>query len=182
MPQAVTHILIPIILLSLFRDIFFQGKQREKFPLHYVLIGGLAGILPDLDIAIYYIFSFFGFTMKEMHRTFSHSIFFPLIFLVLGILFHLFKIRNKELGKHHLKIYVIFYVLTLGIIIHLILDAFLVGTILPLYPFSNFSFGLNLISYLPLNWQSSIIPVIDAGLLILWLIYLEVKHKVSDFI
>jgi hypothetical protein len=33
-----------------------------------------------------------------------------------------------------------------------------------------------------LQWQSTIIPTIDAVLLILWMIYLETKHKISDFI
>ncbi len=43
---------------------FVRGVQRlfcqkqKTFPLHYVLIGGIAGLLPDLDIAVFYIFSF----------------------------------------------------------------------------------------------------------------------------
>src|SRR4030067_3414559 len=100
MPQAVTHFLIPVILLELFRDFFV--KDKKAFPVHYVFIGGLAGLLPDLDIAVYYILSFFGFTLEEVHRTFSHNLFVPLIFVILGLLAYGFK--NKELGRHHLKL------------------------------------------------------------------------------
>ena len=76
MPQAVTHFLVVVILLELYREFFV--KKKKSFPVHYVFIGGLAGLLPDLDIAVYYALSFFGFTIQEVHRTFSHNLFFPL--------------------------------------------------------------------------------------------------------
>ena len=52
MPQAVTHILVPIILLSIIRDKIVSKNKKAHFPLHYVLIAGLAGGLPDIDILI----------------------------------------------------------------------------------------------------------------------------------
>jgi len=180
MVQAVTHILIPLILASLFRDWFFKGKKKEKFPLHYVLIAGIAGILPDLDIAVYYVLSFFGFTLSQVHRTFSHNLFIPLIFILLGFLFMGFK--NKGLGRHHLKLSGIFFAIAFGIIIHLLLDMTVAGFIMPLYPILTYSIGLNLINVFPIAWRNSIIPSIDAILLVLWIIYIEWKHKISDFI
>ena len=81
MPQAVSHVLIPVILLSLFRDYFIKDKSR--FPLHYVIIGGAAGLIPDIDMAVYYVLSFFGFTVQEIHRTFSHNIFVVILFILL---------------------------------------------------------------------------------------------------
>lgn len=176
MPHAVTHFLLTVILLELFRDLFF--KDKKLFPVHYVFIGGLAGLLPDLDIAIYYVLSFFGFTMQEVHRTFSHNLFFPLLFVILGLLFYKFK--NKELGEHHLKLKNIFFVIAFGIFIHLLLDSIISGGIMPFYPISNYSFGLNLIGLVPSPWQDTIMPTIDAVLLILWMIYLEMKHRISD--
>src|SRR4030042_1297117 len=175
MPNAVTHFLIPVILLELFRDFFV--KNKKSFPVHYVFIGGLAGLLPDFDVAFYYILSFFGFTIQEVHRTFSHNLFIPLIFVILALLFHKFK--NKELGEHHLKLKNIFLVIAFGIFIHLLLDAITDGSIMPLYPLSNFSIGLNLIKLIPIPviWQDRIIPSLDAILLILWMIHLEMKHK-----
>jgi membrane-bound metal-dependent hydrolase YbcI (DUF457 family) len=180
MVQAVTHVLVTIILLSIFRDVFFKGNKREKFPLHYVLIGGIAGILPDIDVAAYYILSFFGFTLNEVHRTFSHNIFVILLFILLGLLFMGFK--NKELGKHHLKLSNIFFVISFGVFMHLFLDALVAGVILPFYPFSSYYIGFNIIRFLPDAWESSFLPSLDAVLLVLWLVYMEVKHKVSDFI
>lgn len=178
MPHAVTHFLITVILLGLFRDFFV--KNKKTFPAHYLLIGGLAGLLPDLDVAVYYLLSFFGFTLQEIHRTFSHTLFFPLIFVLLAIIFHNFK--NKELGEHHLKLRNIFLVIAFGIFVHLLLDAVLSGGIMPLYPFFNYPLGLNLISFFPPLWQGTIMPIIDAILLVLWMVYLELTHKISKFI
>jgi membrane-bound metal-dependent hydrolase YbcI (DUF457 family) len=178
MPQAVTHFLIPVILLEIFRD--FIIKDKKSFSIQYVFIGGLAGLLPDLDIAAYYLLSFFGFTINEIHRTFSHNLFFPLIFVILGLVFYNFK--GKRLGKHHLKLRNIFFVIAFGIFIHLFLDATVSGVIMPLYPLFDFSFGLNLIGLLPALWQGTIMPTLDAIILILWMIYIEIKHKISDII
>jgi membrane-bound metal-dependent hydrolase YbcI (DUF457 family) len=176
MPQAVTHFLIPVILLELFRDYFVRDKK--SFPVHYIFIGGLAGLLPDLDVAVYYILSFLGFTLEEVHRTFSHNIFVPLFFVGLGFLFYGFK--NKELGKHHLKLNKIFFVIAFGVFIHLALDATVIGRIMPFYPLSHYSIGLDLLNYAPVPWQSTILPTLDAIFLVLWMIYLEVRHKISD--
>jgi len=103
-----------------------------------------------------------------------------LIFIVLALIFYKFK--NKELGRHHLKLGSIFLVIAFGIFIHLLLDATISGFVLPFYPISNYSIGLNLIALLPFPWQSTILPTLDAILLILWMIYLEAKHKISQFI
>ena len=69
-----------------------------------------------------------------------------------------------------------------GSFIHLILDAIFSGSIVPLYPISTFSIGLDLVSNFPEPLGSLFIPSIEAILLVLWLIYLELKHKISDFI
>lgn len=178
MPQAVTHILIPAILMNLFRDYFVRDKR--KFPLHYVLIAGLAGILPDFDLAVYYVLGFFGFGLNEIHRTFSHNVFIILFFILLGFIF--LKNNFKTFGKHRLKLSTIFFVISFGVFMHLFLDFLIIGEIVPFYPLSNYIIGLDLVSLLPVYWQESIIPVLDAALLIFWLIYIELKHKISNFI
>ncbi|MEK6892743.1 MAG: metal-dependent hydrolase, partial [Nanoarchaeota archaeon] len=81
MPQAVTHVLASAIAASVIRD--KNKKDKKKFPLHYVLISGLAGLLPDLDVIAFWVLYFFGFTIDEVHRSFTHTIFIPLIFLAL---------------------------------------------------------------------------------------------------
>jgi len=53
---------------------------------------------------------------------------------------------------------------------------------MPLYPFSQFAIGVNLFGYLPLSLEAIAAPCLDAGLMVFYLIYLEMKHKISDFI
>jgi membrane-bound metal-dependent hydrolase YbcI (DUF457 family) len=177
MPFAITHILIPIILLEIFRDYFV--KDKSKFPLRYVLIGGIAGILPDLDIGVFYILSFFNFTIEQVHRTFSHSLLLILIFLIPGII--VFLSGNRKLsGK--LKTGTILLIISFAFLTHIILDGLIAGQVMPLYPLSLTPIGLNLIQFFPLAWQDTIWQSIEAGLLVLWLIYLELRHKISAFL
>ena len=70
----------------------------------------------------------------------------------------------------------------LGTFIHLILDITLSGMIRPLYPFITIGYGINLVSYLPNPLDRIALPCLDAALLVLWLIYLEIRHKLSEFI
>lgn len=178
MPQAVTHILIALIIAELIRD--YLVKDKKKFPLHYVLIAGVAGLLPDIDVALYWILYFFRYTLSEVHRTFTHTIFLPALFLIFAGVF--WKVKIRELGKHHLKLHNIFLVVALGALIHLILDFVLSGVIRPLYPFFISEYGLNLVSFLPVPLNDIALPCLDAALLVLWLISIEVRHKISRFI
>jgi hypothetical protein len=174
MPHAVAHVLIVMILLELYREYC----SKKSFPLRYVLIGGLAGLLPDLDVAIFYALSFFGFGYFEVHRVFLHTLLIPLILMVLAVFSWNFK--SKILGKQNLKLRNIFLVIAFGVTMHILLDSIL-ASIVPLYPLSSYTIGLNLINFVPLVWRDTILPSIDAVLLVLWLIYLEAKHKISSF-
>jgi len=53
MPNVVTHFVLTAVIIAVIRDFYFKKKyvdnHRQIFPLHYVLIAGLAGILPDFD-------------------------------------------------------------------------------------------------------------------------------------
>lgn len=178
MPQALTHILVALIIGSLIRD--YVIKDKKKFPLHYVLIIGIAGALADFDIALYWVMHWFGADISEVHRTFTHNIFVPLVFLGLSLIS--WKLKNKTLGKHHLKLHTIFWAIAIGCFMHLLLDFILIGKIMPFYPFSSMSISLNLVNYLPYPLNNIFLPSIDAALLILWLVYIEWKHKISDFI
>lgn len=182
MPQAVTHILVPIFLLAIFRDLYIRRREKKRFPLHYVLIAGIGGVLPDIDIIISFILNIFG-NDAWIHKTFTHSIFFPLslfvLFLVLSPLNA--KARICNLGRHKLRLGLIFLSLSFGTLIHLILDTIFGDKSYLLYPFTQADFGLNIISYLPYNW-SLLMATLDGILLVLWIVYLEAKHKISDFI
>ncbi len=178
MPHAIFHIIFAIFIAEFIRE--YIVKDKKKFPLHYVFICGIAGALPDIDIAIFWILYFFGYTLPEIHRTFTHNLFFPLAFLLFA-LFSL-KFKNKNLGKRHMKLHLIFLFISLGIFIHLFLDSIISGYIMPLYPLSTFSIGINLIGYLPPTLNKLAEPCMDAGIFIFWLFWLEYKHKISDFI
>lgn len=184
MPYAVTHILVPIVLLSLFRDFYLKKRTKKKFPLHYVLIAGLGGVLPDIDFIFSAFLNLIGVGGWNIHRTFTHSLFFPLLFLVLFLVFYGVnaKARVCNLTRHKLKLNYIFLFVGIGCFIHILLDALVGVNVFFFYPFSNIDFGLNLIRYLPKDLQGLSMPLLDGSLLVIWIIYLELKHKISDFI
>lgn len=174
MPQAVTHILVPLVLADLYRDYI----AKKKFNLRYVLIAGLAGLLPDIDIALAWLLRLFSsINISDLHRTFTHSIWFPLLFL---ILFSITKNYNpKFFKKSKLKLHLVFLAIAFGTFVHLLLDAFLTNSLYILYPFSNYLFGLNLnLQY----FQGTFFAGLDAILLVIWLIHEELNHKISDYI
>lgn len=182
MPYAVTHILVPLIIVAIWRDYYLRNKDRRHFPLHYVLIAGIAGTIPDWDIGIFWILNLIGFSPDFfiVHKTYFHSLFIPIFFIILGGIFSSAKL--PQLGKHKLFPRTIFFMLAFGSFTHILLDAFLGEPFSPFYPFHEFVFGLDFTGYLPIGVQDLFYPTLDAVLLIFYLIYLEVKHKISDFI
>ena len=172
MPLAVTHILVPLVLVDIYRDYI----SKKKFNIRYVLIAGLAGLLPDIDILIGWFLNIFKyFDISQLHRTFTHTLFFPLAFL---ILFLLTKNYNpKIIKKQKLKLNYIFLATAFGILIHILLDALFSG---PIQIFPDVFFGFNLI---PLDsFQGTFFQGLDAIILVLWLIHEELKHRISDYI
>ncbi len=179
MPYAVTHILFPILLVAIFRDFI----SKKKFSLHYVLLAGLGGVLPDIDIPISMALSLLGSTALDLHKTFTHSIFFPIALFAIFLVLKPVKTKAHicNIGKHKLKLSNIFLVLALGALIHIILDLVFGSGAFLLYPLNNIDFSLNLFSYFPYSWNT-LAAVLDGILLVVWIIYLELKHKISDFI
>lgn len=172
MPLAVTHFIVTVAILTLLRDYF---SKKHYFPIHYVFLGGLAGLLPDIDIAVFWILSFFGYSFIE----FSHNLIFLFSFLVLSFAtknLKSFNFRNAKIHYHKFFLVVFFAVL-----IHLILDASIDGTVNLFYPFTTLEIGYNIIDLFPKNLQGLFFPTLDAILLILWISYLEWKHKISSF-
>ena len=179
MPYVVTHVLSAIIVIELFREFFI--KDNKKFPRYYILFAAIGGIIPDLDIAAYYILYFFGFTMQQLHRTFLHSIFIPLGLLLIGLFIYKTGIKSSKIRKRHMKLSTIFFILSIGTMIHLTLDAIIAGAIMPFYPLTNFSIAFNLINIIPEGLQNSFLEVLDATLLIFWVIWMEFKLKITDY-
>ena len=149
--------------------------------MQYVLIGGIAGVIPDLDIPLFWVMQYFGYTMEQIHRTFMHTIFIPIIFLILAGITHISV--KKRIGRNHLSITIILLLCAFGSLVHLILDATLAGYIRPLYPFSNVQVGTGFpFTVLPEHLAVFFLATLDGVLFILWILYLELKHKISDFI
>jgi membrane-bound metal-dependent hydrolase YbcI (DUF457 family) len=180
MPQAIMHVLVPLVLMALIRDWYNSKKGKKALSINYVLIAGLAGLIPDLDVAAYWVLYFSGYSLEEIHRTFAHTIFVPLIFLILFFIFS--RLKPIELGKRGLKLHLIFLMFAFGSFIHLVLDAIFISHIVPLYPLSGARIGLNLAGMFPAPLDRLFIPCLETAILVFWLIYLERKHKVSDFI
>ena len=176
MPQAVTHLLFPLVTGSWIKDWYENKKGAGTFSLVYALIAGIGGVLPDIDIAVFWVLHFFGFTLSQVHRTITHTLFFPLIFLAL------YFIIDKKIKWGKLRWDLIFLMLALGVLFHLILDAILSGSIVPFYPFASWALGLNLVGLLPEPLRGLALPTLDGALLVLWIVYLEWRHKISDFI
>jgi membrane-bound metal-dependent hydrolase YbcI (DUF457 family) len=184
MPYAVTHILVPIILVAIFRDFFLSKSAKINFPLHYVLIAGLGGALPDIDIPISMFLNLLGKTSWDIHRTFTHSISFAAIFLMLYLILIPVKkeARICNLTKHKLKLSIICLMLGIGILTHLFLDSLFGEVTYLFYPFITSGLGINLLSSFTKQIQDIILPTLDGILLVIWIVYLELKHKISDFI
>ena len=165
MPFAVTHVLLAIILVDLYRD--YITKYKKYFTLHTIFIAGVAGLLPDIDIPLNWLLNFFGSGIA--HGTITHTPLFGLIFLIPG----LFLWYQK---KHKTAMY--FFVVCFGILFHIILDLIFGVGILIFYPLSDFTFGLNI----AINFGRMASAGMDAIILLAWLWHEERKHKISDFI
>lgn len=168
MPQAVVHVLFTIIVLDLFRDHFL--KDKKKIPLHYIFIGGVAGLLPDIDVPLFWILNnFLGINVPWFHRIFTHTFLFIGIFLVLSLIFYGINKKWSEL----------FAIITFGVAFHLLLDWFFTGGIAPFYPFFSAAYGLNVFGMLKMPLAAE---GLEAIVLLWWLWHEEKTHKISDFI
>jgi membrane-bound metal-dependent hydrolase YbcI (DUF457 family) len=167
MPLAVMHVLVPIILLDIYRDYFMEKKSM--LPNHMLFLAGAAGLMVDLDLPLSILGSWLGLPIPA-HRILSHNIWIPLTFLALSLFFRYKK--SKMLWK-------IFLMFAIGTASHLLLDATLVGTIAPFYPVNEVMWGLNLVSS---KWTADFAASLDAILLLLWLSHEELKHKISDYL
>ena len=171
MPQAVVHVLFAIIALDLIRDHLI--KDKKKISLHYVFIGGVAGLLPDIDIPIYWLLkNVLGLNVPFFHRLFTHTIFFGMIFLAIAIAFY-------KPGRKVNKTSTLFAIVSFGIMLHILLDFIFLGTVMPFYPLSYNAVGLDLLTKTGFALASQ---GLEAIFLLWWLWHEEKTHKISDFI
>ncbi len=173
MPLAVTHVLVPIILLDFFRDRVMKGKIKKIITNRFIFLAGVAGLLPDLDLPLFTMLDLLGFQVGGNigHRLFFHNIWIPLSFLGFFALMHVLK--QKNFSK-------VFLILAFGFSIHVILDATIIGYVMPLFPLSTVEVGLNLSGLIPINGLTLMVSL-DALLLLFWLWHEEMGHKIKDY-
>jgi membrane-bound metal-dependent hydrolase YbcI (DUF457 family) len=165
MVQAVAHMLIPMIVVDLIRDHVLKVK-KHYLSNKYVLVAGVAGLLPDIDIVISILF----FHDLSIHRTFTHSIWVPIGLLIATLIFY--KMKKMSYFKFTLMALV-------GVSFHIFLDYVFTGWISLFIPLNSTLYGLNI---LPVSQAYLLYSSIDAVLLFFWLIHEELTHKLSDFI
>jgi membrane-bound metal-dependent hydrolase YbcI (DUF457 family) len=167
-------VLLTIIVLDIFRD--YKIKEHHKyFTLHTILIAGVAGLLPDIDVPLNWLLRFLHIESSIFtHGGLTHSVFFGLLFLIPG--FILWKSKRHKSATY-------FFVICYGILFHLFLDSVFGGggTDGPmlLYPLSTGIFKIGLLYMLPIN---DVFISLDAIILLLWLWHEEAKHKIKDYI
>ena len=163
MALAVTHLLVAIVILDFFRHYVFGLK---KFPRYLVVIGGIAGLAPDLDIPLGWIVHQITGKAVNYHGQFTHSLFFVVLFLMIGV------VRQYQKDKTGAAI---FYVIAAGWFIHLPLDCIFHGGNNFLWPISA------MLSFCPAWFTDLQAMSIDAILLVIWLVHEEVHKKIKDY-
>lgn len=182
--QAVTHFLVPALIVAAWRDFHLRKKQRELFPLHYVWIAGIAGIFPDFDFIIFLAAKVLGYSVSlaKIHQIYTHLLIIPLIILVFGMILSHRKLRVKICSRkgHRLDVGIIWIIIGFGYILHIFLDL-LDSMSSPFIPFSNIAFGLGLSSSLGIP---SVLfeAILDGVIFFVWISYLGIRHRIVDFI
>jgi len=164
MPFAVVHIIVAIAILGIVRHYFSSKKTLTP---RIILIGGIAGLLPDLDILLSWVYDILTRTTVDLHGLFLHSILFPILTLVVALT--LFLTKKKKLA-------VIFSVITFGLILHSSLDCLFGGVD------KNFLWPLKSTNSCPEWGLAGFAEELDAIFFVLWLGYLELRKKVKDYI
>jgi len=167
MPSAVVHVLLTIILIDIFRDYFLPKHHLKKFPRWMVLVGGIAGLLPDIDLPFTWIYNLIYGTDVMFHGGITHTFIIAVFFLIMAWLFYF---------KNYQKTALLFCLIFFGYAFHIMLDFFLLGgAYMPFWPFSSFTLPR---TSLTLDHMFGL----DAILLIFWLVHQEFKHKIKDYI
>ncbi len=185
MPLAVTHIMVPIIVMELFRD--FYPQIKEQFERKYVFLLGMAGILPDADVVIFNIANMIGAPFPESnlgHRILFHNVWLPLGFFVFYLIFRYLSMKNRKTMKKYSSFSKVFIIMFFGFVAHLLLDGILTGYVMPFYPISDYMMNWDIIGKLAAFTgipQLTILVSMDASLLMFWLWHQETEKHISDY-
>lgn len=173
MPLPVTHVLLTVILVDLYRD--YSARNSRFLSLHAVLIAGIAAVMPDADIALNWFLRLFGYRGTLFaHGGITHTPIAGLIFLIPAAILYM---RGKQ------KESIMFCAVCFGILMHIFLDWLIgggaVSGVMVFWPLSAFQTKLHLFLNEPIPHMKS---AATALILLGWLWHEEVRHKISGFI
>ena len=175
MPYAVTHVILTIVIADIYRDYF----AKKKFPMIYVLIAGIAGLLPDMDIPAGWIVNALLGTNYNFHRLFTHSLSYSIIFFSAAILFLSIKKESYKIARWkvpRVAIVMFFLAMSFGWFMHIFLDCSFSGdgylNFIPSFP----------LTFCPHPFTNDMLAGFDAIILILWLVHEQWKHEIKDYI
>jgi membrane-bound metal-dependent hydrolase YbcI (DUF457 family) len=166
MPNAVMHVILTIIVVDVFRDYFLPKQYLNKFPRWMVLFAGIAGLIPDIDMPISWVYDLITGSSFTFHGGISHSYIIAVVILFIAGFFY---------AKNQNTIALLFALLSFGYGFHITLDVVFLGTYMPFLPFSDYTFPSRGFSYEQMAG-------FDALLLVAWLVHEEIKHKLTDYI
>ncbi|MBI4182044.1 MAG: metal-dependent hydrolase [Candidatus Aenigmarchaeota archaeon] len=171
MPYAVTHILVPIIILDLLKK---RRAWKGKISLHTIFVAGVFGLVPDLDIALEFLLYGIG-NPADLHRTFTHSFSIPFVLAVIALLLWRSGRARKQAA--------FLGVAAFGWALHVFLDILSGGVVTPFVPFSSWGIEVGILvnEAQPLQLQTSILAALDAVVFLVWLWHEEKYKKLKDF-
>ena len=174
MPYAAAHVILTIVIADIYRDYF----AKKKFPMIYVLVAGIAGLIPDLDIPAGWLLNLIFGTDYYFHRLYTHSLSYAILFFLIGVIFLSLKKKIYKIGNWNVpkQAFVMFFLaLAFGWLMHIFLDCALAA-----------DGYLNLIPSIPLTFcphpfSNNVLAGFDAVILVLWLIHEQWKHDIKDY-
>lgn len=159
MPMPATHIIFNCAIFYPFRK--YLGK-------YWLVFAILSGMLADLDFISIVFARFFGMSFGVFgHGGFFHSVGF--ILFLLGIIFIIYA-KNKEFGTYG-------FVLSIGVLFHILLDYILGGGanyLMLFYPFSEHLFRIHLLEQFR---DIEIYGILDAIIIFYFTIWIYFKIK-----
>jgi membrane-bound metal-dependent hydrolase YbcI (DUF457 family) len=174
MPFAATHVILTIVLVDFYRDYI----AKKKFSTWYVLIAGVAGLLPDADVPLSDIWSAITGTYTNFHRVYTHSLLWAAILFVIALLFYIIPKKKYQIFKWNVSkdaMVTFFTVVAFGWFLHIFLDCtFSSDGLLTVVP------GVPLTCPAPIGNQ--FVMGLDAIILLAWLIHEQWRHKIKDYV
>ena len=174
MPFAVAHVILTIVIADIYRDYI----AKKKFPMIYVLIAGIAGLLPDMDIPASWVFNLIFGTNFNFHRVYTHSLFYAIVFFLISMLFFFVRKEKYKIIKfvlHKQAIVIFFLAMSFGWFMHIALDCALAADgYLNLIPTISLKFC-------PHPFSNEALVGFDAIILVLWLIHEQYRHDIKDY-